>query len=347
MGQEVRHEFRVANTSSVPIVIKSVVSSCECLQVASVPTNLAPGAAGALAVVVRPKVAGFVDYTVTFDTAPGDGTRMFTLSGKVVAGETGFLRTNLLVSARELLTRQAGSEALCLLDVRSQDGYRLARIPGSLNLSLFTVKTKGFLRSKRVILVNEGCGHNDLLAECDKLTAAGFVAPRVLNGGVRAWQQAGGLLEGEDVVSSRLAAITPAQFYFGHADDLWLVAGVGDSAEVTGASLGLAATPLPAGGPELIAGLAAALQRDPAARRLLVVSANGQDYGQLEKALRGFPGPPVFYLAGGAKAYSDFLSQQFAMQNRRTMTLASGGGPKFVGGSRVGGGAGGCCGGKK
>ena len=69
--------------------------------------------------------------------------------------------------------------------------------------------------------------------------------------------------------------------------------------------------------------------------------------GQLEKALRGFAGPPVFYLAGGAKAYSDFLNQQFAMQNRRTMTLASGGGPKFVGGSRVGGGAGGCCGRKK
>ena len=347
MGQEVRHDFRVANTSSVPIVIKSVVSSCECLQIASAPTNLAPGTAGALAVVARPKVAGFVDYTVTFDTAPGDGTRLFTLSGKVVASETGFLRTNLLVSARELLTRHAAGETLCLLDVRSQDGYRLARIPGSLNLPLFAVKTKGFLRSKRIILVNEGCGHNDLLAECDKLAAAGFLAPRVLDGGLRAWQQAGGPLEGEDTASARLAAITPAQFYFGHADDLWLVASVGDSAETTGASLGLAATPVPAGGPELMAGLAAALQRDPAARRLLVVSANGQDYGQVEQALRGFLGPPVFYLAGGAKAYSDFLSQQFAMQNRRTMTVASGTGPQFVRTPRASGGSGGCCGAKK
>ena len=125
------------------------------------------------------------------------------------------------------------------------------------------------------------------------------------------------------------------------------MASIGDSAEVTGASLGLAAPPLPAGGPELIAGLAAALQRDPAARRLLVVSANGQDYGQLEKALRGFPGPPVFYLAGGAKSYSDFLSQQFAMQNRRTMTVASGTGPQFVRSPRAAGGSGGCCGGRK
>ena len=347
MGREVRHEFRLANTSSVPIVIKSVVSSCECLQVASAPTNLAPGAPGALAVVVRPKTAGFVDYTVVFETVPGEGTKMFTLSGKAVAGETGFLRTNLLVSARELLARQAGGEALCFLDVRSQDDYRLARIPGSLNLPLFTVKTKGFLRSKRVILVSEGCGHDHLLTECDKLAAAGFVAPRVLDGGLRAWQQAGGPMEGEDTTATRLGAITPAQFYFGHADDLWLVAAVGDSAEVTGASLGLAATPLPAGGPELLADLAAALHRDPAARRLLIVTACGQDYGLLEQTLRGFAGPPVFYLEGGAKAYSDFLSRQFAMQNRRTMTVTSGTGPQFTGYARAGSGSGGCCGGRK
>ena len=347
LGREVRHEFQVVNTSTVPISVKSVAASCECLQVTSVSSNIPAGTVGKLAIVLRPQTAGFVDYSVAFETVPEEGTKLFTLSGKAVACEAGSLRTNLLVSARELLARQAGGEALCLLDVRSQDGYRLARIPGSLNLSLFTVKTKGFLRPKRVILVNEGCGHDDLLAECDKLAAAGFVAPCVLDGGVRAWQQAGGPLEGEDVASSRVGAITPAQFYFGHADDLWLVAGVGDSAEVTGASLGLAATPVPADGAEFMAGLTAALQRDPAARRLLVVSRDGQDYGQLEKALHGFPGPPVFYLAGGAKAYSDFLSQQFAMQNRRTMTIASGTGPQFARNARASGGSGGCCGGKK
>jgi hypothetical protein len=164
LGREVRHEFQVVNTSTVPVSVKSVAASCECLQVTSVASNIPAGAAGRLAVVVRPKTAGFVDYTVAFETVPGEGTKMFTLSGKAVAGEAGALRTNLLVSARGLLARQAAGEALCLLDVRSQDGYRLARIPDSLNLPLFTVKTKGFLRSKRVILVNEGCEHDGLLA---------------------------------------------------------------------------------------------------------------------------------------------------------------------------------------
>lgn len=137
MGQEVRHEFHVANTSSVPIVIKSVVSSCECLQVTSVSSNIPARAAGRLAVVVRPKTAGFVDYTVAFETDPGEETRMFTLSGKAVAGEAVPLRTNLLVSARDLRARQSSGEALCLLDARSQDVYRLAPIPDSLNLPLF------------------------------------------------------------------------------------------------------------------------------------------------------------------------------------------------------------------
>ena len=275
LGREVRHEFLVLNTSTVPVSVKSVAASCDCLQVTSVSSNIPAGAAGRLAVVVRPKTTGFVDYSVALEMIPGGGTKMFTLSGKTVVGETRPLGTNRLVSAQELLTRQAAGETLCLVDIRGQAAYRLARIPGSLNLPLFTVKTRTFLRSKRVILVNEGCEHDSLSAECDKLAAAGFVAPRVLDGGVRAWQQAGGPLEGEDLVSSRLATITSAQFYFGHADNLWLVAAIGDSAGTTSNSLGLAATPVPAGGPELIAGLATAVQRDPAARRPCPIRTTG------------------------------------------------------------------------
>lgn len=224
LGREVRHEFQLVNTSAVSVSVKLVAASCDCLQVTSVSSNIPAGAAGRLAVVVRPKIAGFVDYSVAFQTVPGGGTKMFTLSGKAVTGEAGPPKTNLLVSAGELLASKAAGDALCLVDVRGQAGYRLARIPGSLNLPLFTVKTRSFLRSKRVILVNEGCEHDGLLAECDRLAAAGFLAPRLLDGGVRAWQQAAGQLEGEDVVSSRLGTITPSQFYFGHADNLWLAA---------------------------------------------------------------------------------------------------------------------------
>ena len=73
----------------------------------------------------------------------------------------------------------------------------------------------------------------------------------------------------------------------------------------------------------------------------------GGDFVSQEKILHGFTGPPVFYLAGGAKGYAQFLRQQLAQQNRRTLTATSGSGPKFVGAARPAGGGGSCCGGRK
>ena len=345
--QSFNHEFTWHNDATTPLVVEGVSTSCDCLQVTAFPRVIPAGGTDKLTVAAHPKTPGPTDWVVFARVTGSAEARLFWLSGTIGDAARTAFPPDLLVAATNLLANPARLAEISFVDVRGQDQYRLGRIPGSLNLPLFTVKARGFLRPKRLVLLNEGHNPADLLQEASRLKQLQFASVAVLDGGLRAWQQAGGQLEGEDVAASRLATITPAQFHFGQADNPWLVEALGDSAAATGDWLGLTATPLPAGGPALLPGLTTALQRNPAARRLLLVSAHGDDYAAQEKILHGFTGPPVFYLAGGAKGYAQFLRQQLAQQNRRTLTATSGSGPKFVGAARPAGGGGSCCGGRK
>jgi len=51
-----------------------------------------------------------------------------------------------------------------LVDVRDNESFQKIRIPGSINMSLFAVKTKTFLKTKQIVLVNEGYGYNKLVS---------------------------------------------------------------------------------------------------------------------------------------------------------------------------------------
>jgi rhodanese-related sulfurtransferase len=76
---------------------------------------------------------------------------------------------------------------LVLVDVRDSQAFEQVRIPGSLNIPLFAVKTKAFLKSKPLVLVDEGSHPRQLENACKQLQQAGFDA-RFLFGGLNAWQ---------------------------------------------------------------------------------------------------------------------------------------------------------------
>jgi rhodanese-related sulfurtransferase len=348
--QSFSHEFTWHNASTNPLVVRSVTTSCDCLQVTAFPQVITPGGTDKLTVTAHPKTPGPTDWVAFAHVEGSDEARLFWLSGNIGATPLNAFPQELLVAATNLLRNPAGLAGFSFVDVRSPDQFRLGHIPGSLNLPLFTVKARGFLRPKRLVLLNEGHNSTDLLQEALRLKQLQFASVTVLDGGFRAWQLAGGTLEGEAVNSPALATLEASQFHAVRNDPGWLVIAVRTNpGSAISAPLPIAGT-IPFEPGRFPADLAALGQQKPDARRLLLVTAAGEDQTALETATREFRSLPVFYLAGGAAGYAQYFGQQLAMQNRRLMTLSSQDqtSARFCSASRPAGRSGGCggCGGK-
>jgi hypothetical protein len=78
---------------------------------------------------------------------------------------------------------------------------------------LFTIKTKGFLKSTPFVLINEGYYYGQLEQECKRLRDPGFTAVWILNGGLNAWRQKGAPLNGDIFAQKELNRMPPQVFF--------------------------------------------------------------------------------------------------------------------------------------
>lgn len=116
--------------------------------------------------------------------------------------------SGLLICARGLKASLAkGGQQIILVDVRPRGEFERVRLPGSLHMELYSVKTKGFLKGKDVVIIANGYRLAVVLRECMRLKDAGFKSIRALYGGIQAWIECDGKLEGT-------GAGSPAQYTF-------------------------------------------------------------------------------------------------------------------------------------
>jgi hypothetical protein len=145
----------------------------------------------------------------------------------------------------------------------------------------------------------------------------------VLDGGIRAWQLAGGALEGEGTAGPAWAILSPQQFYNAAAEPGWLVVALSTNAEP------VLAGPLPVHGqiqfksPTLAEDLTRLSAERPGAGRVLLVTPRGERHEELQAATRVFQALPVFYLAGGRLAYERFFRDRLLAEQRQLVTLSS------------------------
>ncbi len=99
------------------------------------------------------------------------------------------------ISVEAVLQKHKAKEDILLVDVRNSQEFKKFHIPGSMNIPLFALKTKGSLKSKPLVLINEGRSYKDLIAEGSTLSRAGFTVS-ILEGGLWQWQQKKGPIEG-------------------------------------------------------------------------------------------------------------------------------------------------------
>ncbi len=181
---------------------------------------------------------------------------------------------------------------LVLIDVRDGPDFQRLRIPGSLNMPPFTIKSKIFLKVKHLVLLNEGHSYRRIGGFCHELREAGFSRVSILKGGLNAWRQKVGRLEGDALTERRLNRMTPVEFSREKHIVPWRIAkisgGKQNEKKVLAASVVI---PGNADSSAIRKALQASVaEEDPASRPfILVASERGENYEKVEHVLRCAP----------------------------------------------------------
>ena len=336
LSSRLTNQFHFRNGGEDLLAVTSATPSCECVQVLRWTPYVEPGATGTVEVLFIPDQAGTVDYRVHLQTSSAEQPVIeLAVRGDVQAPAPA--RTDrdwsLYLAAGDVEAALRGASDAVWVDVRREEDYQRVRIPGSIQIPLFAIKTKEFLRSRRVVLVDDGLGSPATEEECRRLRAMGFGDVGLWYGGLNAWRQLGGSLE--ELQPAALDHVLPAAVKDILPKTDWLVAVVGAPA----GSLGPDAVAL-AGNPDdpvrLGDELRQAMAAHPQALCLLIATAAGDDYAQLADAV-GSVDAHVFYLEGGLAAWTAYQQMMGAVQQggrlaTQTRTVAGGAPRKGCGG---------------
>ncbi len=218
--------------------------------------------------------------------------------------------SSLMISLEAVLQGLSSEQKIVLVDVRGRKEFNRFRIPCSINIPLHFIKTKTFLRTKFLVLVNEGYCYSQLENECHRLKSTGFKVA-ILNGGLNCWRQHQGPLKGDRSAQKSLNKIPPPLFFqekeFGHR----LVIDVSESPHEVANRLIPNRVHIPfLNDPEKAAGQfieAVAKQRKTLFLSVLIFNQDGERYDRIEKLIEKTGVKNVFYLEGGLKEYRSFL----------------------------------------
>jgi rhodanese-related sulfurtransferase len=231
---------------------------------------------------------------------------------------------------------------ITLVDVRDAGEFEKFRIPGSINIPLFALKTKIFLKSKPLVLINEGHNYQQLTDEGAVLSKAGFIVS-ILDGGLYQWKRKNGPLEGDVFAQKELNYISPQRLSVGKSRENWIVIDVSKNAapvslkpDKTGKGsktatgnknarieTGLISIGIPfAEDPkEFVQKLKLAIKnhKEKDLLSVLICDENGKTYDEIEKHLQTAGIQNVLYVEGGLGAYKTFEQQQIKMAQAKTL----------------------------
>ena len=186
-----------------------------------------------------------------------------------------------------------------LVDVRDPGDFESFRIPGSVNIPIYALKTKNFLKSKKVILVNEGWGYNRLQQECFSLLSNGFKDVKILNGGLNSWKASGETIQGDVFAQRNLDRMSPEVFHEEKQIEDLIVVDVSEE-DLLARDLIPRDAVIPFSGDKKNWGsiLAAELKsrKNRALNSVLIFNTNGDRYEEIEKQLQGPGIGSVFFL---------------------------------------------------
>jgi rhodanese-related sulfurtransferase len=220
----------------------------------------------------------------------------------------------LYMPTESVLSMMKSKQDIVFIDARDRDAYDKFRIPGSIHIPLYALKTKTFLRDRSLVLVADGYPNTAIEPICKALRDAGFTKTSILSGGLRSWIQKKGPVEGDAFAAREVNRVPPKHFFANKGSPDWLVVAVSRSAAELSQALIPGAVHLPwEGDPrKFCAALKASMEQKAGSPLLsvLVCDERGDNYESIERAVQQEELKKVFYLKGGLEAYRAFLQQQ-------------------------------------
>jgi len=329
-----RHTFSLANTGSTPLKIAGVHSSCKCVEILSYPELIPARKKGEIGIRLIPSDVGAVSCTIEVDTdATPKPTLRYGLKGQIVGklpakgsvpwGEslpdkllTRKVRkpdTTLAIPPASIPAKNGEKQESLLIDVRDSARFEKFRIPRSLNIPLYAIGTKTFLKNRRLILVSEGYDTARIEKECRSLRSLGFMA-WILEGGLAGWKRKGGALEGSPPAQEDLKMISPQSFFEERHYSNWLALNACTSGKKEADYLIPESSPIektkgPGQSPGKIEAILAGIKKE-SSPMILIINDEGKGFEGLERSLKKAGVGSVFILQGGIRGYRAFLKEQ-------------------------------------
>ncbi len=221
-----------------------------------------------------------------------------------------------------ILQKQKEKQEIMLIDVRKEADFERCRIPGSLNIPLHTIKTKAFLKSKPMALINKGYNSGILEKECLRLMEAGFTDVSFVIGGLYNWGKKGGPLQGDIRSINELNKVSAREFFAEKNNKNNMVVNISENMSpetAQGVIPGTISIPhrkkkdkeflqefkmmlrRQAGGPELSA---------------LIYNQDGKYQKNIENCVLDAGVKYVYFLKGGLNEYTKFLEQHATIIKR-------------------------------
>ncbi len=131
--------------------------------------------------------------------------------------------TEFYISSESVLSMVKKKQDLMLVDVRDRNLFESLRIPGSIHVPLYAVKTKPFLKNRFLVLVHEGYPDVTVEQACKALRLSGFKRVWILRGGLVSWALNKGPIQGDPSARTELDKVPPQAFFPKRDSKEWLV----------------------------------------------------------------------------------------------------------------------------
>lgn len=321
-------------------VIKDIQLSCDCLRIVSYPRKLISGQKGELWIQFLP--SKIMDYSYEIILSGNRKEKLFVkkflLLGSVQEDKKYPLKKisawtpEIALTVRKIIEIPDAFKVLpqkidfknvmnefIILDIRDPKDYEKCYIPGSMNVPFPMIKTKTYLKNKKILIIGYGYGDVFLSNEMELLKVKEWDISLV-SGGITAWKSKGGRVEGA-LSTEDAYKIGVSDFYNEKDDADTLLVNLSDSETEQVKDLlpyALFAGPDKSEINKKINEYAS--KTGNLFLKIIYFNENGKGYEKLIANVNevSYPG---FFLAGGLKSYKSFLQEILQMRSGREKKL--------------------------
>jgi len=208
---------------------------------------------------------------------------------------------------------------IVLVDIRSNEKYNNYRIPGTINIPLYALKAKKYLRNQELILINEGFQIEAISKIIEQLKTTGFRLVKILRFGLKGWYQSGGKIEGSSFEIKKINRISPQIFFqdknFKDVHVIEIIDRKKTQSNLIPNAIHISINKDFSTCLSKINDVVSKYHKD--CLYIVIITNNKRLIDYLEKNIQPIFSQSIFYLDGGMPAYKKFLHNQTLIRNQQ------------------------------